>query len=60
VRVSIKIIRELDGVAVHERIVDMGEDRRIGGFVDELFEKIWPDMEQTGGSRYKVIIEAAD
>ena len=59
-RVSIKIVRELDGHAVHERIVDVPDDRHIGDFVDEVFEKIWPEMETPGVSKYKVVIEAAE
>jgi hypothetical protein len=59
-RVSIKVVRELDGNAVHERIVDVPEDRHIGSFVDEVFEKIWPEMDVPGGSKYKVVIEAAE
>ena len=59
-RVSIKVVRELDGHAVHERIVDVPEDRRIGSFVDEVFEKIWPEMDVPGASKYKVVIEAAE
>jgi hypothetical protein len=59
-RVSIKVVRELDGTAVHERIVDVPEDRRIGNFVDEVFEKVWPEMERAEASKYKIIIEAAD
>jgi len=59
-RVSIKVIRELDGTAIHERIVDLPEDRRVGNFVDEIFEKIWPEMDVPGASKYKVIIEAAE
>ena len=59
-RVSIKIVRELDDSAVHERIVDVPEDRRIGNFVDEVFEKIWPEMDLPGASKYKVVIEAAE
>jgi hypothetical protein len=59
-RVSIKVVRELDDNAVHERIVDVPEDRRIGSFVDEVFEKIWPEMDPPGASKYKVVIEAAE
>jgi hypothetical protein len=59
-RVSIKVVRELDGNAVHERIVDVPADRRIGSFVDEVFEKIWPEMDVPGASEYKVVIEAAE
>jgi hypothetical protein len=59
-RVSIKVVRELDGNAVHERVVDVPEDRRIGNFVDEVFEKIWPEMEVPGAAKYKVVIEAAE
>jgi hypothetical protein len=59
-RVSIKVVRELDGNAVHERIVDVPEDRRIGNFIDEVFEKIWPEMDTPGASKYKVVIEAAE
>jgi hypothetical protein len=59
-RVSVKVVRELDGHAVHERIVDVPADRRIGGFVDEVFEKIWPEMDVPGASKYKVVIEAAE
>jgi hypothetical protein len=58
-RVSIKVVRELDGNAVHERVVDV-EDRRIGNFVDEVFEKIWPEMDVPGAAKYKVVIEAAE
>jgi hypothetical protein len=59
-RVSIKVVRELDGNAVHERIVDVPADRRIGSSVDEVFEKIWPEMDVPGASKYKVVIEAAE
>jgi hypothetical protein len=59
-RISIKVVRELDGHAVHERIVDVPDDRHIGGFVDEVFEKVWPEMSVPGGSNYKVVIEAAE
>jgi len=59
-RVSIKVIRELDGTAIHERIVDLPEDRRVGNLIDEIFEKIWPEMDVPGASKYKVIIEAAE
>jgi hypothetical protein len=59
-RLSIKVVGELDGNAVHERIVDVPEDRRIGNFIDEVFEKIWPEMDVPGASRYKVVIETAD
>jgi hypothetical protein len=59
-RVSIKVVRELDGNAVHERVVDVPEDRRIGNFVDEVFEKIWPEMDGPGAAKYKVVIEAAE
>jgi hypothetical protein len=59
-RISIKVVRELDGIAVHERIVDVPEDRRIGNFVDEVFEKIWPEMDVAGASKYKVVIEAGE
>jgi hypothetical protein len=59
-RVSVKVVRELDGNAVHERIVDVPADRRIGSFVDEVFEKIWPEMDVPGASKYKVVIEAAE
>jgi hypothetical protein len=59
-RVSIKVVRELDGHAVHERIVDVPPDRRIGSFVDEVFEKIWPEMGDPAAAKYKVVIEAAE
>jgi hypothetical protein len=59
-RVSIKVVREFDGHAIHERIVDVPEDRRIGNYVDEVFEKIWPEMDVPGGSKYKIVIEAAE
>jgi hypothetical protein len=59
-RVSIKVVRELDDNAVHERIVDVPPDRRIGSFVDEVFEKIWPEMDVPGVAKYKVVIEAAE
>jgi len=59
-RVSIKVIRELDGTAIHVRIVDPPEDRRVGNLIDEIFEKIWPEMDVPGASKYKVIIEAAE
>ena len=59
-RVSIKVVRELDDNAVHERIVDVPEDRCIGSFVDEVFEKIWPEMDVPGVAKYKVVIEAAE
>ena len=59
-RVSIKVIRELDGTAIHEWIVDLPEDRRVGNLIDEIFEKIWPEMDVPGASKYKVIIEAAE
>jgi hypothetical protein len=60
-RVSIKVIREIDGTAIHERIVDdLPEDRRVGNLIDEIFEKIWPEMDVPGASKYKVIIEAAE
>jgi hypothetical protein len=59
-RVSIKVIRELDENAVHERVVDVPEDHRIGTFVDEVFEKIWPEMDIQGSGKYKVVIEAAE
>ena len=59
-RVSIKVVRELDGNAVHERIVDVPEDRRIGNSIDEVFEKVWPEMAVPGASKYKVVIEAAE
>jgi hypothetical protein len=58
-RVSIKVVREIDGNAIHERIVDVPENRRIGDFVDEVFEKIWPEMDVAGTAKYKVVIEAA-
>jgi hypothetical protein len=53
-------IRELDGNAVHERIVDVPADRRIGNFIDEVFEKVWTEMESAEASKYKIIVEAAD
>ena len=59
-RVSIKIVRELDGSAVHERIVELGEDRRIGDFVDDLFQKVWPEMTVSGAAKYKVVIEVVE
>jgi hypothetical protein len=59
-RVSINVVRDLDGHAVHERIVDVPADRRIGNFVDEVFQKIWPEMDVPGASKYKVVIEAAE
>jgi hypothetical protein len=59
-RVSIKVIRELDGAAVHELIVDVSEKEHLGGFVDELFEKVRPDMETSGAARYKLVIELAE
>jgi hypothetical protein len=59
-RLSIKVVRELDGNAVHERIVEIPEDQRIGTFVDEIFEKILPEMDVAGAPKYKIVIEAAE
>jgi hypothetical protein len=39
---------------------DFPEDRRVGNLIDEIFEKIWPEMDVPGASKYKVIIEAAE
>jgi hypothetical protein len=59
-RVSIKVVRELDGSAVHEREVEVAEDGRIGAFVDEIFEKVWPDLREDGPGKYKVVIEKVE
>jgi hypothetical protein len=56
-RVSIKVVRELDGSAVHEREVEVAEDGRIGTLVDEIFEKVWPDFREDGPGKYKLVIE---
>jgi hypothetical protein len=57
---SIKLVRELDGATVHERVVDVSEDGRIGKFVDELFEKVWPDMREHGPVKYRMVIEKGE
>ena len=56
-RISIKLVRHLDGATVHERVVDVAEDGRIGVFVDEVFQKVWPDMREEGPAKYRVVIE---
>jgi len=59
-RISIKLVRQLDGATVHERIVDVSEDGRIGAFVDELFQKVWPDMREEGPAKYRLVIEKGE
>jgi hypothetical protein len=58
-RISIKIVRELDGSAVHERVIDV-IDGRIGSFVDEVFEQVWSDIQDDGPGKYKLLIEKAE
>jgi hypothetical protein len=55
-RVSIKVVRELDGSTVHERQIELAEGGRIGTLVDEIFEKVWPDFREEP-SKYKMVIE---
>lgn len=59
-RMSIKLVRALDGATVHERVVDVSEDGRIGKFVDEMFEKVWPELRQEGPGRYRMTIEKGE
>jgi hypothetical protein len=59
VRVSIRVIRNLDNSTVHERVVEVGEDMRIGGYVDELIGNVWPDAAQAT-QEYKLTVEVAD
>jgi hypothetical protein len=59
VRVSIRVIRNLDGATVHERVVDVGEDRRVGSYVDEVLGSVWTD-ETTTTAEYKLTIEVAE
>jgi hypothetical protein len=40
--------------------MEVPADRRIGHFVDEVFEKLWPEMEAAGASIYKLIVEAVE
>jgi hypothetical protein len=46
-RMSIKLVGALDAATVHERVVDVSEDGRIGKFVDELFERCGRICENT-------------
>jgi len=59
-RMSIKLVRGLDGATVHERVVDVSEDGHIGTFVDELFEKVWPDLRHECPGKYRGVIEKAE
>ena len=43
---------------MHERVFDIGADRRIGVFVDELVAKIWPDDTQAT-REYELTVEVA-
>ncbi len=59
-RVSIKLVRALDGTTVHERVVELAGDGRVGTFVDELFEKLWSDFREEGPGKYRMLIEKAE
>ena len=58
-RVSIRVVRNLDGATVHERVVDVGEERRVGHYVDELLANVWPD-DAAITAEYRLTIEAAE
>jgi hypothetical protein len=58
-RVSIRVIRNLDNSTVHERVVEVGDDMRIGGFVDEVIGNVWADPSQAT-PEYKLTVEVAD
>jgi hypothetical protein len=59
-RMSIKLVRALDGATVHERVVDVSAEGRIGSFVDEIFEKVWPDLREDGPRKYRVVVEKGE
>jgi hypothetical protein len=59
-RITIKVVRSLDDAPIQELAFEVPADRRIGHFVDEVFEKLWPEMEAAGASIYKLIIEAVE
>jgi hypothetical protein len=45
---------------VHQRVVGVSEDGRPGVFVDELFQKVWPDMREEGPAKYRMVIEKGE
>ena len=49
-RIAIKVVRSLDDATIQELAFEVPADRRIGHFVDEVFEKLWPEMEAAGAS----------
>jgi hypothetical protein len=59
-RIAIKVVRSLDDATIQELAFEVPADRRIGPFVDEVFEKRWPEMEVAGASISKVIVEAVE